>query len=85
MHDARREPRDLGVDFVESNLQGMPLTLILPDSLARLVAHQVDEPIVLGLRPENIHDAAGMTSPDHARVAEMTVDVAEPMGAETLL
>ena len=69
--------------FTETNPSRSPLTFILPDSLGRLAASRIEAPIVLGLRPENIRDA--VAAPDASRLAEVTVEVAEPMGAETLL
>jgi multiple sugar transport system ATP-binding protein len=81
----RTEARAGRIAFIEANPGPKPLTFILPDPLARLAANRLDQPVVLGLRPENIHDAVGAAAPDATRQAEVTVDVAEPMGAETLL
>jgi len=58
--------------FVESNNPGTPLTLPLGEGLAGKAAAYVDKPIIFGIRPENLHD-------------EVTVEVSEPMGAETYL
>jgi len=71
--------------FVETNPKSAPLTLTLPESLARLGAGHPDRPVVLGLRPEHVRDTADQTPTDPVRTAEVRVEVAEPMGAETFL
>ncbi len=73
------------LSFVETNSAGIPLTVTLPESLARKAAGHIDQPIVFGLRPENVQDALTVASADPARTVEVTVEVSEPMGAETLL
>jgi multiple sugar transport system ATP-binding protein len=78
--------RDGGhLSFVESGNSGTPLTLALTESLARQAAGHVDKPVIFGIRPENLHDVLTLASPDPARTAEVTVEVSEPMGAETYL
>jgi multiple sugar transport system ATP-binding protein len=79
----KRVGRDLA--FVETNAKGAPLTLTLDERLAVLGASRVDKPIVLGVRPEDVHDALTAIRPDPSRTTEVTVEVAEPMGAETYL
>ncbi len=71
--------------FVESGNSGTPLTLALTESLARQAAAYVDKPIIFGIRPENLHEALTLPSADPARTADVTVEVSEPMGAETYL
>ena len=71
--------------FVESNNPGTPLTLPLGEGLAGKAAAYVDKPIIFGIRPENLHDELTVASADPARTAEVTVEVSEPMGAETYL
>jgi multiple sugar transport system ATP-binding protein len=71
--------------FVETNPKGTPLTLTLTERLASLAASRVDQPIVFGIRPEDVQDSLTVTQPDAARTAEVTVEVSEPMGAETFL
>jgi multiple sugar transport system ATP-binding protein len=73
------------LSFVESGNKGTPLTLVLSESLARRAAGHVDKPVVFGIRPENLHDVLTLASPDPSRTAEVTVEVSEPMGAETYL
>jgi multiple sugar transport system ATP-binding protein len=73
------------LSFVETNAKAAPLTLALDDRLSSLAAGLVDQPIVFGVRPEDVQDALTVTHPDPARTAEVTVEVSEPMGAETYL
>ncbi len=74
-----------GTEFVEKNSNGAPLILTLPDTLARAGANHLDRPVVLGFRPEHVHDATDLGSSDAARIVSARVEVAEPMGAETFL
>jgi multiple sugar transport system ATP-binding protein len=71
--------------FVETNSTGTPLRVALDAQLSAAGANCVDRPVVFGLRPENIQDVAGNASADPARTFEVTVEVSEPMGAETYL
>jgi multiple sugar transport system ATP-binding protein len=71
--------------FVETNDQGALLTLPLGEALAAQAVGQVDKPVVFGIRPENVHDSLTMAQPDPARTFDVTVEVSEPMGAETFL
>ncbi len=72
--------------FVETAPAGTAaISLPLPESLARLAASYIDQPIVFGLRPENVHDALTLNQPDPAHTVTVRVDIAEPMGAETYL
>jgi multiple sugar transport system ATP-binding protein len=65
------------LNFVEDNPAATPLTL----PLGALAQAYVDRPIILGLRPEDISDAAA----DSATTAEVVVEITEPMGAETFV
>jgi multiple sugar transport system ATP-binding protein len=71
--------------FVETSGRPAPLTLVLGDVLSARAAGHVDRPVVLGIRPENIHDTLTLGTPDPARTAEVNVEVSEPMGPETYL
>ncbi len=71
--------------FVETNPAAAPVTIALNDSLATKAAPRLDQPVVFGIRPENVHDALSLSHPDPSRTADVKVDVAEPMGAETFL
>jgi len=70
------------LSFVESNENLPPLELRLPDSISEKIAARLDQPVFFGIRPENIHDVSATTDPN---AAEVSVEVSEPMGAETLL
>jgi multiple sugar transport system ATP-binding protein len=78
-------PAGGGVSFVEDNPSGTPLTIALDEALAAKSSSHLDKPLVLGIRPEAIHDSFMAASPDPGRTAEVRVEVAEPTGAETLL
>jgi multiple sugar transport system ATP-binding protein len=67
------------VCFVESGATPFPVTVPLPPALA--AAAQGCAEVVLGVRPEDVQIVAPGTSAQ----AEATVDVIEPMGAETFL
>jgi multiple sugar transport system ATP-binding protein len=65
------------LSFVENNPAATPLTLPVG---AQAQAY-LDRPITLGLRPEDINDAAS----DSPTTAEVVVEITEPMGAETFV
>lgn len=71
--------------FVETNTKGTPLRIPLSASLAQRAASHLDKPIVFGIRPEDVQDAATAGSVPLEAAADVRVEVAEPMGAETLL
>lgn len=78
--------RDEGkLTFVETNTKGTPLRIPLSASLAQRAASHLDKPIVFGIRPEDVQDAATAGSAPLEAAADVRVEVAEPMGAETLL
>ncbi|XAE59298.1 TOBE domain-containing protein [Termitidicoccus mucosus] len=58
-----------------------PLQFDLSAPLARRAAVHAGKPAILGIRPEHIHEAAN-GAPVHLTA---TVEVSEPMGAETYL
>ena len=62
-----------------------PLTLRLPESLAASARPHTAQPLVLGIRPENIRESASPVSSSFGPSAQVTVEVVEPMGAETFL
>jgi len=70
--------------FVEDNPGGRPLRLRLPAALERRAAGRAGRPLLLGLRPEHIHESAGGDAATDS-TAEVKIEVAEPMGAETYL
>jgi len=71
------------LEFVEENARPDAVRLRLTDELAAKAAAYLDQPVVLGVRPEDAQEAVGAAEP--GRTAELTVEVAEPMGAETYL
>jgi len=73
------------LDFVETNDRGAPLTIALNERLSRQAQAHLDRPVVFGLRPEDVHDTLSLAGPDPTRTAEVKIEVAEPMGAETYL
>ena len=75
--------RDGRLHFVEDGSQAAPLALPLPPELERRSASRMDRPVVLGIRPEAISNGPGASAPEAA--AEVRVELAEPMGAETYL
>jgi multiple sugar transport system ATP-binding protein len=66
--------------FVEKNSTSTPIQIPLTEKLSGKAAAHVDQPVVFGLRPESVHDAV-----NGAAMANLRVEVAEPMGAETFL
>jgi len=66
--------------FVENNDAARPIKIILNEKLATKATARLGQPIILGLRPEGILDAV-----NGAATAELRIEVAEPMGAETFL
>jgi multiple sugar transport system ATP-binding protein len=73
------------VSFVEDNPGGTPLTIALDEALAGKSSDHIDRPVILGIRPEAIHDSLTVATPDPGRTADVKVEVSEPMGSETLL
>jgi multiple sugar transport system ATP-binding protein len=73
------------LSFVENNTRGTPVAVQLPDDLAQKATAYVDKPIVLGIRPEDAQDSLTLAAPNPTHTIEVTVEVSEPMGAETYL
>ncbi len=68
--------------FVESAVSNR-LTLPLAGNVGSLAAKNVDKEVVLGIRPENIsNESKGV---DTAAPVDMTVEISEPMGSESLV
>ena len=57
----------------------------LTDELAAKAADYLGKEIVFGFRPEDAQDTLTIASPNPAHTIEVTVEVSEPMGAETYL
>jgi multiple sugar transport system ATP-binding protein len=67
------------LSFLETNAKSPPLTLALEGALGKKAASHNGKAVVMGIRPEDIHEAAGPEGHD------VKVEIAEPMGAETYL
>jgi multiple sugar transport system ATP-binding protein len=77
--DARLEPGDLGPEVVLG-----PHRLAVPPQV--LAEHHLDrhlgQDVVVGIRPENLHDAALAHEPDPGSVIELPVELREELGSE---
>jgi multiple sugar transport system ATP-binding protein len=71
--------------FAEANQKGTPVVVTLDSRLSAIAQAHVGKPLVFGIRPEDVQDTSGLVNPDPARTARVTVEVSEPMGAETYL
>jgi multiple sugar transport system ATP-binding protein len=60
------------------------LSLALPQRLGAAVESHLNQSVFLGIRPEDIHDAAFFSAADPGNVKELHTEVVEPLGAETL-
>ncbi len=74
-----------GLQFVEVVDRGRGISIVLDDRLAARASSHVGKPVVFGIRPENVHDTLTLGKPDPGRTLDVTVEVSEPMGAETYL
>ena len=70
--------------FVENNAAA-PLRITLGERLSSRAAGYIGKPVVFGIRPEDVHDALTVSTPAPGTTAEVTIEVSEPMGAETYL
>ncbi len=68
--------------FVEDNAKGPPVTIQLPPRLAAAAQGRVGKAVVLGIRPEDLHEEP---APRPGATATVKVEISEPMGAETYL
>jgi multiple sugar transport system ATP-binding protein len=73
------------VSFIEDNPGAPPLTVALDEALGARAAAHLERPVVFGVRPEAVHDTLSQSSPESGAMAEVRVEVSEPMGSETLL
>ncbi|TVR48922.1 MAG: sn-glycerol-3-phosphate ABC transporter ATP-binding protein UgpC [Puniceicoccaceae bacterium] len=71
--------------FEEKNTEGTAIRVKLSDTLSRRGSSYIDKPVVLGVRPEAVQDVLTVADADPEQVAEVKVEVAEPMGHETYL
>ena len=70
--------------FIEDNPVS-PVSIRLDAALCTRGARHLDKPVVFGVRPEDVHDAAVESSIQPGTTAEVAVEVSEPMGSETYL
>jgi multiple sugar transport system ATP-binding protein len=71
--------------FVETNSHAPPVRVRLDERLSSRAAGYVDKPLVLGIRPEDLGDPKSDPGSDSVPSIEATLEVIEPMGAETFL
>jgi multiple sugar transport system ATP-binding protein len=71
-----------GISFTERNDHAQQITFQLSEPLAGVAGPHLGKPIVFGIRPEDVHLAP---ETDNRATFAATVEVAEPMGAETYL
>jgi multiple sugar transport system ATP-binding protein len=76
----RLVPAGTTLQFVEDAPAGA-FTLGLDAALAARLQSRAGQPITLGIRPEDLTEATAGSAADQC--AELTVDLSEPMGAET--
>ena len=70
------------VRFVEDNAKGAPVSITLPANLVQAGRSHLGKPVVLGIRPEDLHEEP---APRAGATATVKVEISEPMGAETYL
>ncbi len=73
--------RDNGLFFVDEAESGA-LAIPLPGRLGQLAQRHVDKKIVFGMRPEHLSSTGGG---DSIAPVNCTVEIAEPMGAESVI
>lgn len=73
------------VKFIETNTKGEPIKVTLDAALAAKGAPYLGQEIVFGIRPEDVLDTLIVENPNPAHTCNVTVEVSEPMGAETYL
>jgi multiple sugar transport system ATP-binding protein len=73
------------LDFVEANDQAPPIRVRLDERLSARTAGHIDKPVILGIRPEDLGEPVSDPGPGSMPAIEATLEVIEPMGAETFL
>jgi len=66
-------------------VQTSGLQLKIPTEYEEKLSSCVDKDIIFGIRPENVYDKMFAIAPKPENTAEVTIDVVEPLGSETLL
>jgi multiple sugar transport system ATP-binding protein len=77
--------KERGLWFVENGDSASKMSLKLDEEHARKLAGYTGKDVIFGLRPEHVEDKLYVTDPDPDTVFTATVEVIEPMGAETYL
>jgi multiple sugar transport system ATP-binding protein len=73
------------LQFIEKNNQATPLIITLDAGLSEKAADYVGKSVVFGIRPEDVKECVPIGQPATPGSVEATVEVSEPMGAETFL
>ena len=82
------EQRQDALWFVEEAADGSKngaLAVRIDEPQAGTVAGWTGKPVMFGLRPEDINDRRRVANPNPGHCVSATVEVVEPMGAETYL
>ena len=82
------EQRQNALWFVEKMADGSKngaLAMRIGEPQAGKIANWIGKPVVFGLRPEDINDRRRVANPNPGHCVSATVEVVEPMGAETHL
>ncbi len=77
--------KDGALLFVEDNPGATPLVVACAGTLAAAAASRAGHRVVLGIRPEDVHDLPGAAPSPSPDTVDATLEVSEPMGAETYL
>jgi multiple sugar transport system ATP-binding protein len=73
-----------GLAFEESGGAAIPLSLALSPKSSAILQGRVGNAVILGIRPEDVHDDSAVLPANGAPV-KATVELYEPMGAEAYL
>ena len=71
--------------FEETNPEGNPLRLQLPPDLTRRAGTHRGRGVILGVRPEDVHELQASAASEARAAYPATLELAEPTGAETFL
>jgi multiple sugar transport system ATP-binding protein len=72
--------------FIEDNSKRSPVSIILDARLAARAANHIGQPVIFGIRPEDIEDSLATGSGTNCPTTiEAIVEISESMGSETYL
>jgi multiple sugar transport system ATP-binding protein len=71
--------------FVEDNSKRPPVSVLLDARLTALAANHIGQPVIFGIRPEDIQDTCATGAGAKNPVTEAVVEISESMGSETYL